>query len=182
VAYKETYTRAFNLIINRLMSFPTISGKCWAEGCFQHGKVGDFISLQSAPATEWQLSWVEEVQGERYLLKSAMTGELCWWGNIGITVLKKDEISMGFDWTDRQFKFRDKFCLAIKRNNDYSLTYGGVEFDGFKVKCNLRKRHDFADVAFSKIIEFDDFRKVKASQLNDFYLTTVEEQKPVTNK
>ena len=176
MAYKETYKRAFLLIINRLLSFPTINSEKWESDFMPRGNVGDFISLQSAPASEWQLSWIEDIQGERYLLRSAMTGELCWWGNIGLTVLKKNNVEISFNWTDRQFKFRDKFNLAIRRNYDYSLSYGGIEFDGFKVKCALRKRHDFADSPFRETIDFKDFRKVKASQLNEFYLNTAKSQ------
>jgi len=176
MAHQETYTRAFNSILSRLMSFPTISDRYWKGGFREQAEVGDFISLQSAPPSEWQLSWIEEIGEDRYLLKSAMTGKLCWWSNVGLSVLKKDEILNDFKWTDRQFKFCDKFRLAVKRNYDYSLVSGGVEFKGFKVKCYLRKRFDLSDTPFSESIEFDDFRKVKASQLNDFYLNTVKAQ------
>tara|TARA_R110000851_G_scaffold317339_1_gene480782 strand:+ start:14582 stop:15109 length:528 start_codon:yes stop_codon:yes gene_type:complete len=169
--YRETYKRAYSLIINRLMSFPTISNEDWISDFYSRGKVGDFISMQSAPPSDWQLSWISEINGGKYLLRSAMTGEMCWWDNIGVTVLKPDKVATGFDWTDRQFKFRDKWHLAIKRNYDYLLVASHTTFSDFSVTCRLRKRHDTSENPFLEEITFKDFRKVSASQLNEYYLS-----------
>lgn len=177
MAYQETYKRAFNLILNRLISLPTVRNTDWISSFNYELKVGDFISLDAAPPSDWQLSWVEKLEpsSDRILLKSALTGQLCWWSNVGYTILKKERILDKFKWTDRQFLFDDKFSRAIRRNNDPVLTYGGCVFEGFKVTCYLRKRLGFSD-DWRASITFEDFRKVKASQLNEFYITHSKEQ------
>lgn len=175
MAYQETYTRAFNTILNRLFSFPTLSDSKWKSELEILPKVGDFITLQAAPATEWQFSWVFEVyeETESVLLRSAMTGKLCKWSNVGFQALKRSEVLEKFKWTDRQYDFSDKFDRAIKRNYDHRLAFGGLTFDGFKVTCSLRERFSMFNSSPDKAMEitFDDFRKVKASMLNDFYIT-----------
>lgn len=178
MAYQETYNRAYIQIISRLLSFPTVRSKDWLSTWERNVKVGDFVSLQCAPASEWQLSWVMDINSatDNYLLKSASTGKLCNWSNVGFSILKDEEALPEFSWTDRQFAFGDKFKRAIKRNYDHWHTFGGIEFDNFKVTCHIRKRHDFSETPFRESITFEDFRKVKTGQLNDFYLNVLDKQ------
>lgn len=174
MAHKETYHRAFNSILNSILSFPILGDKYWITDIFssENLKVGDLVSLNAVRPNDWQISWVQEISGERFLLKSAMTGELCWWSNVGFSILKESKIQTEFHWTDRQFTFRDKFIRSIQRNDDHLIAYSGIDFDGFKASCYLRKRYDFSepDKRFRVCKIFSDFRKVKASDLNKFYL------------
>lgn len=170
MAYQETYEQAFNKVLQSVLGQPIIGNYLWECPSEYKPMVGDLVSLSCAPNSgDWQLSWLMEIGVDRYLLRSVRTGRLCWWHNVGLTALKKGRLRDHFKWTDRQFEFDKKFARACKRNYDYTTTYRGVEFDGFKVTCYLGRRFDHEEPPFSASMTFDDFRKVKAGQLNDFY-------------
>lgn len=91
---EDTYHRAFREILHYITEFAltrNYGGEQLFPGSrgFVNGnidrkcKIGDLIALQSAPTSEWYLSWLVTMEPNdrwpRYLLKSIETGKLCWW-------------------------------------------------------------------------------------------------------
>ena len=55
-------TKARLAILSDMMSFPTIRNRDWNSDSFDYDvRVGDLVSLSSAPASKWYVSWVREI-------------------------------------------------------------------------------------------------------------------------
>lgn len=79
---------------------------------------GDLVMLQSAPDTEWHLSWYLEDQGDdRHLLESLKTGKTCTWTNVGFVIMNRNWVSKNprIRWTDEQFAFEALFNAESRR-------------------------------------------------------------------
>lgn len=85
---------------------------------------GSLVILGSAPDGDWHLSFYKERVGEdEHVLESVLTGELCKWSNVRLTVLPQQftvDNPMMY-WSDEKFDFAAKF-IAEKRKGDYYLT------------------------------------------------------------
>lgn len=126
-------------------------------------KPGNLVLLQSAPPSEWHLSFYIEDCGDGYhLLESVQTGALMRWGNVGFMVLNEEKIGAGDParWTDEQFAFKDKF-RKVWRKADFYLALPFIEaFDGDLVDIRFRTRHGFDD----KITPIPPFEWKKITQ------------------
>lgn len=139
-------------------------------------QIGDLVALSSAPTSKWHLSWLRDLEdlgphGFRYLLESIHDGELCWWSNVSVAYLEREELAAypSWQWTDRQFAFNDRWFLACKRERDAYITLPiqAAFGDGFTVTLGTRTR--FSDDDHRPIKTFPDWRKVTIADMLAFY-------------
>lgn len=109
---------------------------------------GDLVMLQSAPQTEWHLSWYVEKHPDReeHLLESLKTGNLCNWGNVGLIIMSREWVRdyAKIKWTDEQFGFEKRF-MAEFRKADFYLHLPYIDrFEGDQVHIGFRVRHGFS--------------------------------------
>lgn len=172
----DTFNRAKINILSNIVQFPTINGKDWSSN--NCPPVGSLVSLSSAPPSQWYLSWVEEVQPgtnefcSRYLLRSIETGELCWWSNVTIFVYNPERVYDRWRWSDKQFKFYDRWQKVLRRADAWMVLDGPTTFgDDGSVTIRLRERHggfrDHDQFHFER--SFPDWRKVTMAVMADFY-------------
>lgn len=140
--------RRYDYLIQRLLSTLLLSDfKAYKSDVVP--KLGDLVMLQSAPQSEWHLSYfVEDCPDGYHLLESVKTGELMRWGNVGLLVLNEEVIGAGEParWNDAQFDFRDKF-VKVSRKADFYISIPFIAgFEGDKVKITFRTRFSFDDV------------------------------------
>lgn len=105
---------------------------------------GDLVMLQSAPQSEWHLSWyVKDQGGDRHLLESLKTGELCNWSNVGLIVMNRKWVSEHecIRWTDKQFAFEKTFRAEFKKADFYIHLPYISRFDGDSVYITYRVRY-----------------------------------------
>ena len=126
----DTYNRAKIEILSYITSFFLVRN--YGDGnvgglsdCYfkpnYHPIKGDIVALSSARPTEWHLSWyIENKGGDRHLLKSIETGKLCTWTNVGFNVMNRQIVDKHpeWRWTDRQFKFQDRWTRACYKKRD----------------------------------------------------------------
>jgi hypothetical protein len=186
----DTRNRARLEILNYITNFCLTH--VWGEGVGRRGslhgfvsdirdeeppQVGDLVTLQSAPTTKWYLSWLREIDtGDssfttRYLLESIEDGDLCWWANVGIDHLEREEVRehASWRWTDRQFAFKDRWWKVCFQDRDAYITLPiyPVFGDDYSVTLGTRTRHGFDDHAPRKT--FPDWRKLTKAQMAAFY-------------
>ncbi len=171
----DTYYRARMQIMNELLSFCMIRSKDWKED--RKPIPGDLVSLDSAPATKWYVSWVVETElnkgdWHRYLLQSIEDYELCWWENVGIEVYNPQRVREmpSWRWTDRQFKFVDKWNrVAYKDNDAYIVLPGKIDFDGNSVILDIRERYGAGHDNPFHYSETFKWKKATKAELDAFY-------------
>jgi len=144
-------------------------------------KVGDLVSLQSAPASEWYLSWyIEKIPRNDsfdtiHVLESIDTGELCNWSNVSFCVLNRDVVAEHpeWRWMDKQYEFKDRwFRACYKKRNAYIDRPCRPEFrEDDSVVLPLRKMFNMGD-GTSKI--FNNWKKVLVRDMLEFYDSVVE--------
>lgn len=178
IVQKSNKNRARLAILNRLLSFPTIGQFKWEGSIFAKPKIGDLVSLQSAPDSKWYLSWVVEIEfreggWNRWLLESIEDNTLCWWENVGFSIYKKEELDLHpeWRWTDKQFELRDRWHRVFAKQDAYLTRPGKFEFteDG-GLTVGVRERHDFGEDQFFYAKTFPDWKKVTIGQLTEFYI------------
>ena len=139
-------------------------------------KVGDLVSLQSAPVSEWYLSWyLEEIPRNDsfdtiHVLESVDTGELCNWSNVSFSVLNRSVVANHpeWRWSDKQYEFKDRwFNACYRKRNAYIDRPCKPEFreDG-SVTLSTRKMFDYGEGS-SRI--FDNWKKVLVRDMLEFY-------------
>lgn len=175
-----TKTRARLSILSELLSFPTINQKDWTSsiGMDKDLMVGDLVSLVSAPATKWYVSWLKEIDPNngwpKYLLESIDDGELCWWENIGLNVYSREIIAVRptWRWSDKQFSFYDRWLKVGKRNDAYIVLPAFPKFsnDG-SVTLDVRIR--FSDSDFRNPKRFLNWKKMSMEMMADYYKESV---------
>jgi hypothetical protein len=165
--------RARISILSELMAFPTINQKDWLS-TFE-GKVvtGDLVSLNSAPASKWYLSWVREINPNngcpKYLLESVDDGDLCWWGNVRLNIYSRERVRERptWQWSDRQFKLYDQWLRVGKRNDAYIVLPCLPEFKDETVTLDCRIRFGLSDFSMPKT--FPDWKKLKVREMDAYY-------------
>jgi hypothetical protein len=188
----DTYTRAHRSMMGYILSFclSRIYGdeveaeypRTWGGltgfvstgyGDGRSPEVGDLILLSSCAPNKWQLGWLRatrELQPgwPEYLIASAEDGELCWWGNVGISYFQRRAISPSWRWTDRQFEVWDRWNRAYKRRGGYIVKVCPPDFgeDG-SVTLSTRITHGLSDDRTSET--FPDWRKVTLAQMLALY-------------
>jgi hypothetical protein len=168
--------RARISILSELLSFPTVNQKDWHSFSFSNTDIceGDLVSLYSAPASKWYVSWVREVDENngwpRYLLESIDDGSLCWWVNVGINVYSRERVRErpAWQWDDKQFAFNDRWNKVAKRNDAYIvLPMPPVFRDDGSVTLDVRIR--FGMVDFSCPETFSNWKKLTMKQMDAYY-------------
>ncbi len=172
--------RARLKILSELLSFPTIRNKDWTSGDWGDSvaKCGDLVAMSAAQPSKWYLSWLRDVQEKdgwtHYLLESVDDGELCWWHNIGLAFYNRERVAICQDWqwTDRQFAFRDRWFRVCKKHDAYIIRPVSPIFgDNFEVVLDVRVMHSMSP--FRRPMVFDDWRKVTKKMMSEFYLESV---------
>lgn len=138
-------------------------------------RVGDLVALSSAPTSKWHLSWVRDIDPSpdypRHLLQNIHDGELCWWGNVGLSNLERSEVSAhpSWQWIDDQHAFKDRWFRACHKTRDAYIvlpTFPDFGDDG-SVTVGLRTRFALGDNLPSKT--FPNWRKVKVREMLEYY-------------
>ncbi len=168
--------RARISILSEVLSFPTIQNKYWHRGDFSDDKarVGDLVSLSSAPASKWYLSWLRDYDYNngwpKYLLESIEDGELCWWENVSVNYYDRETIRnrLTWQWDDHQFAFNDRWNKVGRRNDAYTVLPCLPTFnDDGSVTLDVRVRWGFSD--YHKPQTFQNWKKVTMKQMDAYY-------------
>ena len=161
-------------ILSELMAFPTINQKDWLGSFDGKAQVGDLVSLCSAPASKWYLSWVREIKPAKhdtgYLLESIDDGELCWWSNVGLNVYDRERVKErpSWRWDDAQFAFSTRWRKVCKKYGAYIVLPCSPEFgDGNSVTLDVRIRHNFND--YSNPRTFPNWKKLTMKAMGEYY-------------
>lgn len=171
-----SYKRSRLVILNRLLSYPTVSAKDWNSDLSITPKEGDLVSLSAAPPSRWQLSWLVEIQNPShgcYLLKSTEDGSLCNWSNVGLNVYDRERVNNNphWKWNDRQFAFNDKWLRTCKRKGSYLTRPKYVDFkDDYKAELSLYHRLDFDNKNKIPVCHIEDWRKFTSKQMAEYFL------------
>jgi hypothetical protein len=161
---------------DRRRAYPATHGFRPTTFSDDEAQAGDLVALSSAPTSKWHLSWVRAVEdlgphGSRYLLESIHDGSLCWWSNVSVAYLEREQVAAhpSWLWTDRQHAFADRWTRAcrVKRNAYITLPVPPVFTDGFEVTLGTRTRFGFDDYRPTRT--FPDWRKVKVADMLAFY-------------
>ena len=144
--------------------------------------VGDLVVPTSTPISEWSISWLNEITkqkyGSIYRLESIETGQECDWSNIGIMFLDRDVVAQHpeWRWTDRQFRFNDRWRSVCFNEHDAYITLPlEASFGpGFEVTLGTRTRYGFDDYRPSET--FPDWRKVTKKMMSDLYAKFIEDK------
>ncbi len=136
---------------------------------------GDLVSLQSAPFSEWYLSWYREYVednklGGVHVLESIETGKLCNWSNVSFCVLNRKLVNDHtiWKWTDQQFRFKEKwFRACYKKRNAHTDLPCFPEFkEDQSVTLKIRKRFGLGD---DRSKQFSNWKKVLVKDMLEFY-------------
>ncbi len=119
---------------------------------------GDLVMLQSAPDSEWHLSWYVQDQGsDNHLLESLKTGKLCKWGNVGFVIIDRKWVSERerMRWTDKQFAFEKMFEAEFTKGCFYQHLPFIERFEGDNLFVTFRIRFGSADDTRTKAEPFN---------------------------
>jgi hypothetical protein len=141
-----TEMKRYDYAIQRLLPNLWLRGYDFAERG-DRPLPGDLVMLQSAPQSDWHLSWYVKGEGDRHLLESLKTGELCNWTNVGFVIMNRKWVSEHecIKWTDRQFAFEKTFRAEFKKADFYIHLPYIERFDGHNVFITFRVRYGFND-------------------------------------
>ncbi|MFW8589867.1 hypothetical protein ACOI22_03595 [Glaciecola sp. 2405UD65-10] len=162
---KDTYTKSRYMILNQVLSYPILAGTEW-ETDARNPKVGDLVSMNCAPATEYYLSWVVGCNGDKALLKSIETGGLCWWSNVGFNIYK-DDLPEQCKWSDAQYEFCRKWQKAADKCGAY-IIMPILDFENNKAVLGVRKRYGIGEVT-KETIKIKSWRSATIKSLAPHY-------------
>lgn len=139
--------------------------------------IGSLVRLMAAPFSKYYLSWLREIDyndggySTKWLLESIEDGSLCWWENVQIWALAKEATDKfpSWQWTDQQFQFKNRWINACHKKRDAYITLPCFpEFtEDNGVTLRLRTRFGLSDD--NPEIRFDNWKKVKTSEMLEFY-------------
>lgn len=175
----DTYNRAKIEILNYITSFFLVRNYgdknvgCLHDCYFEPKRnpiIGDLVALSSAPNTEWYLSWYMENKSDIHLLKSIETGKLCNWSNVSFFAMNRKEVDQfpKWRWTDKQYKFKDKWFRACYKKRDAYMvlpTLPEFKVDG-SVKIGTRARFNLGEPNEKT---FNNWKKVLVKDMLEFY-------------
>lgn len=166
----ETRTRARLSILSDILSFPTIRNKDWIADT--QPITGDLVSLSSAPASKWYLSWFIEITSKNgfpvYLLESVEDGQHCEWSNVSINVYSRERVAASpeWRWNDAQFALFDRWIKVLRRKDAYSVLGRKPEFDGNSIMLSTRIRYSQEIVASKTWL---NWKKLTMREMGEFY-------------
>lgn len=157
---------AYIQIIDYILSFEINVG---AEKTSRHGfrnpnffstyddfQANDLVIIGAAQNTEYRISWLKEQlihpSGEReFLLKSAKTGNECWWSNISLFVMDRKTVEDHPDWkwTNEQWEFKARWAKIQKEQDEYITRTYIEDIDDQYVRIGSRTRYSINDVRTS---------------------------------
>lgn len=197
-AKTPTYHHAHRLIIDHLLQFAM--SRVYIEGDHKRHhpgsvgffpatdnsitlKPGDLVLVTSAPASKWRLSWLVEQRqfpnGDwQYALASIEDREECWWSNIGIAYLERNELEchQNWRWNDEEYEFNAKWFEACRREDAYIYLPVPVRFvAGYQAEIGVRTRYSINDKRPVRTIA--DYRKATFKSLRALYIEMCEESK-----
>lgn len=167
--------RARISILSEVLSFPTI-GTNWKSCMFgTEPCVGDLVAMNCAPATKYYLSWLHEIDPNngwpKYLLESIEDGEMCWWGNVGLSYYDRERVSLraSWKWDDEQFAFNDRWNkVCFKKNDAYIvLPCEPIFTDDGGVLLEVRIRFGLDD--YHNPVSFPNWKKVTMKMMDEYY-------------
>lgn len=154
--------------------------KAFVGGLGEMPPIGSLCRLSAAPFSKYYLAWLidykEEGYGGNYLLESIEDGSLCWWSNVGIDYYHPTTVASfpQWRWTDKQFEFNDRWHRTCKRMDAYIVLPSNVSFgDDYKATLSTRIRYGLSNERSEKT--FEDWRKVKVSDMKEFYKQAVKQ-------
>lgn len=164
-------------ILSWLLAYPAIDEEFW-EGYGTKPQAGDLVSLKSAPASKWYLSWVHEIDPNngwpKYLLESIEDGSLCWWNNVGLNIYSRKEIrdKPHWKWNDAQYKFNSRWMRICKKNDAYIVLPCWAVFNPTgSVTLDVRIR--FTLDGYRNPKTFPNWKKVTIKEMEAYYLECV---------
>lgn len=162
-----TELRRYDFAIQRLLPFLWLNGFKSSES--GSPVPGDLVNLQSAPDSEWHLSFYIEDQKDGYhLLESLKTGKLMRWSNVGFVVMSREWVRdyECIRWSDEQFRFSN-LLRAESRRADFYISLPFIEkmtkghaVIGFRTRHSLDKVRTIGN-------EFD-FNKLSRGDLRTY--------------
>ena len=164
---------------SRDMSFQT-------SGFGTKAEPGDLVSLSSAPASKWYLSWyVERNRPEGYcddvhVLESIEDGELCNWTNVSMDHYDRSQVAAHpeWRWTDRQFEFNARWRKVTNDNEDGYIYRGlQVQFTGDDASFGISTKWNFGERPEPVPIMLPKWKKITKAQMLEVYLRLVEAAK-----
>lgn len=181
---KMTMTKARYSILNRILSCPMLGQFKWKEKYDTEVQVGDLVSISSAPASEYYLSWVVEIESgdkttlPRYVLKSIETGNLCGWANVGVNIYDREEVAQypEWRWTDKQWAFKNRWNKVCYGWNDayMVLPLPPVFHDDGSVDLGVRVRMSFNKYTSKKT--FPNWKKCTMKMMDEYFEKCVIEE------
>lgn len=160
------YSRAYTAIIDYLIAFgvgrsETGHGVKYYRASSSIGfvpqylaepEIGDLVRLESMRTPEYRLGWLIDKRElrpgyEEWCIRSAKTGNECWWGNVGISALHRGTTRdfPSWKWTDDQYAFDDLFDLACKADDPYIYLPFVEGFEGDDAYITMRLRYGISD-------------------------------------
>jgi hypothetical protein len=136
-----TDLKRYDYAIQRLLPSLWLRGYDFAERGDKPSP-GDLVMLQSAPQSDWHLSWYVKGDSDRHLLESLKTGELCNWSNVGLIIMNREWVAdqVCIRWTDKQFAFEKAFRAEYKKADFYMHLPYLDRFEGDDVFIKFRVR------------------------------------------
>lgn len=174
-----TKNRARLSILCTVLSSPAVSNKYWTA-CFGEiePRAGDLVAMtRCAPANEWYMSWLHEINPNyNYLLESIENGAMRWW-NVGLSYYDRERVASNphWRWDDEQFSFNDMWYEVAEKNGVNIVHPRQAIFmrDG-SVVLDVRSRFD-EDEDYSKPEAFPNWREVTMKAMDEYYKKSVEE-------
>ena len=175
-------------ILSSMLSYPTVNQNDWISGMSsENARIGDLVSLSSAPDSKWYVSWVREIRKnnswQEYLLESIDDGALCWWSNVGLNIYNRERIleRPKWQWDDKQFAFSNRWFKACGRNASFIvLPILPLFNEDNSVVLDIRIRHNFSDFKYPKT--FPSWNKMLMKEMEYYYRECVEKYNKYENK
>ena len=173
----DTFDRRYATVIHYITSFcmTHIGGDARASPSiygFRSDFFGDRVPegslcvLQSAPISEWQVSfYIGEDKPGHHLLESAQTGRVCRWTNVSVNWLDDERANGHWRWSDRQYDINDRWLRACRKGGTsyFTTVPTYAEFDGDTVVLKMRRKFDQSGARVSR--SFEKWWRLKAGEM-----------------
>lgn len=113
--------------------------------------IGSLCRLMAAPSTKFYLSWYRGKKDGEFYLQSIEDHTVCRWSNVGLQYLplQLTEGKPQFNYSDRQFKFQDRWEKIVKEQN-YWMVPMWSEFSDDTTEVTITIRWKFKDTRIGR--------------------------------